>query len=291
MGRRIIVPQQTVELSFTPEHVENVAAYMRLYKAYNMGQLGIEIEPLVNRFWEYSQFYVWGEEESQEKYNFLGERQTPTRRDWVVLPERARLTVKHDITAQKILEALLPLERWYEIPDEWGDYYRFPRLFKNVAKQKIFKNEVIRLLDSPLLLDSTKTTTYTLSSEQPGHELEFEFLITTFKAWNFVRLSAVTWNGNRFEHWIRKPDGRMVYPEKSKNIGVLKEHLPIVFTTSELFIAFYVLISRLIYLQGPITLINKDMGLYVHTDILDRYHLTIRAEFQKIEPDYTTFLE
>jgi hypothetical protein len=256
MDKRIIIPRQNIEVSLDRPRI--CSAYEKLVLIYDVNRLGIQMEPVAD----------------------------PLHGCKLGLPGKARLVVEHDITIEDIIEALKGA--MYDVTDVWGNYYILPRLFKNVAKKRTFIKETIQLIDGLAFSDTTGTLT--LSADQVDQALEFEFVITPFKQWKFVRLQAVVWAGNRFEYWVRKPDGRNVYSKKSKNVAVLRRCLPIILTTDDSTAAFNDYMARFLPTKGQLTFINDDLALHVQIDKVTYRQGTLDVNFGRIDADYTMFL-
>jgi hypothetical protein len=113
--------------------------------------------------------------------------------------------------------------------------------------------------------------------------------VTAFATWRFVRLLSVRYNNIRFEHYVKKPDGRNVYSRDEPNIELLKNSL----------IAFngFSTLASIVWLIGELfrgtenILINEDMALRLFLEQFGPPWPVDMAEFKTIELDYTMFLE
>jgi hypothetical protein len=292
MGNDVVVPKQEVILSFEPKSRANVTNYVKLVKAYNLGRLGIEVVPLVDRYWEFSPFVDCCKKAYKKEHDFLGSKPTPRREDWIVLPEKAKLVVKDDITIQRMFEELkatFSVKMANSVPDTNREYYLFQRLFRNVLNQKMFKKKLLKILDSPPIAENSTTTSLPVLDIRAQQEVEFEFIVTAFATWRFVRLLSVRYNNIRFEHYVKKPDGRNVYSRDEPNIELLKNSL----------IAFngFSTLASIVWLIGELfrgtenILINEDMALRLSLEQFGPPWPVDLAEFKTIEVDYTMFLE
>jgi hypothetical protein len=302
MGNGIIVPKQEVVLELEPKQFGSTftrsalvtANLLWFYQTYNLDHLGIELEPLVDRYWEYHPNWFLDETLFDEGRNFLGADPTPTHEDWIVLPERAKLIVKRSITLQRMFEALL-LEDFeaHPVPDRNAEYYIFPHLFKNVLEESELEKEVINTLNKPSVSKNSTTVPLTVLGTRHDERLRFEFIVTTFAGWKFFRVAAVEYNGNRFEYCLSKPGETNVYKIDSPLVQPLKDCC-VVFARSIQATAFeefiYNFAGRTIR-----TLINEDMALHIRSQGSEavKYHdeTELQVKFRQFQPDYTMFLE
>jgi hypothetical protein len=305
MGSSVVVPKQRVIKKFHPRHEMNVAAYVRLERHYDLKQLGIEFIPVSDRYWEYDEHTAYRINYLDLDYIFLGDDPTPQHDDWIVLPEKAELVVKEDITIERMLDALIVGgdedrgndEPWF-VPNVRSDdgFYHFKWLFKNVMSEQRLKKELIQKLDDPALLSLSKTISFPVFDEDTDEEIRFEVTITPYGKWQFARIVAIRYDNSRFEHCLKKSSNRNVYKPGSKSIELLKNNL-LAFSDSKSSDEW--LAERLIcnFLVAPNvqTLLNQEIALRLQADHFwvnsFAKDLEAVAEFEVFEIDYTTFIE
>jgi hypothetical protein len=235
---------------------------------------------------------VYHKNRVREYYNLLGNEPTPRRKDWIALPEKAKLVVKEDITIQRMFEGLKASAfptTIHLIPDTNREYYYFQRLFRNVPNQRIFKKRLTKTLDSPSIAETSTRISIPAIEKETGQKVEFEFITTEFAGWKFVRLLSVKYDSARFECYVKRPDGRNVYPRDDPNIDLLKNSL-IAFTESSVSVSALWLIHEL-YLGTENILINEEMALRLSLERFEPADEMILAWFKTLERDYTIFLE
>jgi hypothetical protein len=294
MEKEIIVPRQELILKFEPEQSGPTFNFLWLYQTYNLDHLGIEVEPLVDRYWEYNPEWIIDDTLFDEGHNFLGSEPTPMHEGWVVLPERGKLIAKRSITLQRMFEALL-LQHFetYPVPDNNAEYYIFPYLFKDVSGESVFAKQVIDTLNKPSVSKNSTTVSFTVFGTKRGQRLELEFIVTSFAGWKFFRAAAIEYNGKRFEYCLSEPGETNVYKIDSPLVQPLKDCC-VVFARSIEATAFeefiYNFAGRTIR-----TLINEDMALHIRAQGREAVRSPggpgLRVEFGQFQPDYTMFLD
>lgn len=295
MRNNIVVPKQRVSKRFDTKHEVSVVTYIRLVKDYDLEQLGIELNPLSSKYWEYdpSSYYT---KDFYLNYTFLGENPTPRHEDWIVLPEEAELIVKEDITIERMLDALRNDYNPWFVPNARLDvgFYHLPRLFKNVMTEEELKIELLRILDDPALLERSKTIFFPVFNEDTNEEIRFEVVLTPYRKWRFARIIAVEYNGARFEHYLKRPGDTNVYKMDSNDVELLKNSLIDfrILPSSDEWLAEQ-LICHFIDGPTPQVLINQEMGLRLQAKWVSYLPKVseVSAKFSVLEMDYTTFME
>jgi hypothetical protein len=131
---------------------------------------------------------------------------------------------------------------------------------------------------------------------QPGQKVLFEFIVTDFADWTFIRLSSVEHQGVKFLHRIRRPGHGSIYKPNSSNVELLKHSL-IAFTRIDPAMGAYTLLEKLLVMNSlkrrEHVFINEDVGLRLALDsgtiYFDGKILDVRL--QTLQLDYTTFLD
>lgn len=300
MGNDAVVPKQEVEIAFTPSNWErNVVNYIKFLKTYDLERLGIEMVPLTERYWEFNPSVIHRERRHRTYYNFVGKNPVAKHEGWVVLPEKAKLVVKDNITIQRMLEGLDDIKLVFQFPDQDKYYYYFPLFFRHVLDGNMFRRQLNEILDS-LPPEACTTISRTLTDRFNDQSVEFEFIATDFAGWTFVRLAAIKYNGARFEHWIKSPGNTNVYQVNSENVGLLREDYmhftkgsPNAICNSH--IDDFTMRKR--------TVINKEMALHLHAGFYEveekferapnifEVRYIFKLALDVVEPDYTMFLE
>jgi hypothetical protein len=301
MGNATAIPKQELELSFEPSNWLNVVSYLHILETLDFNRLGIELQPVVNSFWEYNPqvwpyftFFDPSKERFIGTYNFLGNKQIPEHPDWVVLPERAKLVVKENISIQQLFEAISSQALLYWIPEprEYLFYY-LPVLFKEGVDQRKLNEQLNDILDDPALAKNSRIISTTVIDKQREQKIKVEFVVTKFVGWQFVRPLSVKYNGAKFEHYVKDPANGNVYLANSTNIGTIKRDYCTVCTKSEVFWACDQLMHEFMSHFPRRMLINEEMGLHLRLRWNKRFtgQRWVEGEFAVFEPDYTTFLE
>jgi hypothetical protein len=294
MKNGIVVPKQEKEVRFDLDNWENVGKFRWLCLTFNLEQF-LEIEPLSTKFVVYDEhagkYLGPGSVNDYERLKSKLMRGLVSDVEYIVLPEAARLIVKHDVTIEQFFDAMIE-DGWFPAAEHWARS-RLEALFENVAGPTSFKEELLARLESPPALDTEKRTTVSVIGEQPGQELELELLVTKLFGWDFIRLLSIKYNDSKFEHLLLEPANKNVYQANSKHVGLLSKDYFAAFTRSDISHATDKLIKG--FLQAPIEriIINEDMVLRLKARRLAKHNgqPVFSAYFEVFEPDYTIFLE
>jgi hypothetical protein len=297
MERYVIVPKQRVDMAFVPECRKNITNYAKLHTTYNLKFLGIEIEPINDRYWEYDVERILLEGSFEGSYRFLGNKSIAHHYGWLVLPERAKVFVRKNITIQELFEALqLDGDSVHWVPDFDNEYYHFPLLFEKVASKGKFKRKLAKILDSSSFAKASSTVSIQMLGRQPGQKVIFEFIVTDFADWTFIRLASIEHQGAKFQYRVKRPNRAGIYKPNSRDVELLKHSL-IVFTRSDLPMAAYNLLERLLDIGNlkprECVFVNEDLGLRLALDSDTIYFdgKILDVKFRNLQFDYTTFLD
>jgi hypothetical protein len=214
--------------------------------------------------------------------------------DKMVLPERAKLIVKEDITVEKLFANLSKDIGPYQtlmVPDFDEEYYLFRPMFSKVANKDNFRKQVNRMLDSL----PAETIIYELKDRISQETAMLELLVQNYSGWTFVRAAALQYKGLRFEHILRNPTGANVYPEDSKAVEPLRERC-IAFrpTLTDQMLRWFII--RFLWPEfngeSTITFINEECTLNFSVRATWGEHKERVFEVRFVtEMDYTTFLD
>ena len=298
MRKDVVVPKQTLVKKLDPRFEMTVSSFIRLERDYDLQKLGIELRPLVQKYWAYDPHCAYNINFLDIEYEFLGDDPTPENKDWIVLPAKAEIVVKEDITIERMLETLRVDDEAWSVPNERMDdgFYHFRFLFKNVMSEQRLASELAQLLDDPAFLKSSNRLSLSVINADTDEEIRFEVIVTPYGKWKFARIVAVEYNGSKFEHYLKRPGNTNVYRASSKCIQRLRKSL-IVFdhvSASDIALSEDV-VKYFIDTPTPQALINREMALRISSK-----HNTIGiytsksqylAEFKVFEIDYTTFID
>jgi hypothetical protein len=297
MERYVVVPKQRVDMAFVPECRRNIINYAKLHTTYNLKFLGIEIEPINDRYWEYDVERILSEDSFENPYRFLGNKSIAHHYGWLVLPERAKLFVRENVTVRKLFEALqLDGDSVHWVPDLAKEYYHFPLLFDKAASNSQLKRKLNKILDKRSLTKISNKISIQMLGRQPGQKVMFEFIVTDFADWTFIRLSSVEHQGVKFQYGVKRPSRAGIYKPNSKDVEMLKHSL-IAFTRSDPTTAAYNLLERLLDIENPkpreCVFVNEDLGLRLALDSDTIYFdgKILDVKFRNLQFDYTTFLD
>ncbi len=293
MRKEVIIPKQEVEVIFNHNYLRTVERYLKIMRLFDLQGLGIEMQPLSDVRLAFDRFLnarkaIWGVDylvvKDPEYYH-------PHK---VVLPERAKLSIKEDITVEKLFANLnKDLGPYWAlmVPDFDEEYYLFRPMFSKVANKDSFKKQVSNVLDTL----PAEVVIYELKDRISLESAMLELLVQNYLGWVFVRAAALQYRDSRFEYVLKNPNDANVYSKESKAIEPLRNRC-IAFRptlTDQMFRQF---ITRFLWpeLNGAsiTTFINEECKL----DFSAR--ATFEGNKERVfevrfvtETDYTTFLE
>jgi hypothetical protein len=288
----VVIPRQLKTFLFDYPSWQT-EAFLRVYDHFELNELGIELRAGSNRF------YCYNPELRHLTGPFLKEKLEYLCGGEFKFATQTTVVIRKDVNIEQFFKALRPSRDVLLLPDLEAQYYSYlSELFRAMTEQELLK-ELNDLLDNP---PNTQPTILCVPmvEEETGRRVEFEFVVTQLFGWRFVRLAAVKYEGAVFQHCVQKPADTNVYTPDSENVVTLKDYL-IAFATDTPFDTARQFIHKLLFTEydGSSSyaveriFINREMALVMRLwDYMVLYgEQFFRVEFEKLQADYTIFLE
>jgi hypothetical protein len=288
VGRTVVIPKQQANVLFDAENAERFVWLARKFKLQDI----LEIEPDSDKFRVFDTYnmefkrYASREEYEASKEKFM--TGLTSKVEYIVLPEAARLIVKDNITVRRFFENFIG-SAYKGIPILMYEFHRF---FQTVTGDKLEESlrKVLKQQEPSQIIQTA------LFDEETQDEVGLEIVITELFGWTFVRLSAVEYNGSRFEHYVEKSDGRNIYRANSRNVKKIVDRSDIIIEKDWHFYMAERLLGgffNLFDFQTLYLFINNEMALWLKFRMVGTNFVneTFNVRFEILEPDYTIFLE
>jgi hypothetical protein len=293
MGKEVLIPKQEAELSFHPRNARTVEHYLRASRIFNLQGLGIEIQPLSETRWVYYCFYTFEETPWPVNKSILAipEHANP---DKVVLPEKAKLVVKADITVEKLLANLsknIGPNRPLLVSNFDEVYHSFQLMFSKTASKDNFKRQASKILDTL----PAETVTYKIVDSATNETAIVELLVQNYLEWTFIRAAALQYKDSRFEYVLKNPTKANVYSKQSKAVEPIRERY-IAFSSKITDEGLRYFVSKFFWPESygltKIKFINEQctLNFSVQETVGSSTERQLAARIIT-ESDYTTFLE